>query len=96
MGKFTTTLYQICVIYGKYQVGKYGKSFVYIKQVVARGTLLSYLDFNERCYIHTDAINIYLGSVIIQEDKPINIYSCKGTGMQTQYKVTENKLIIIV
>ena len=63
---------------------------------MARDTLLTYLDFNKRFEIHTNAIAFQLGAVIGQKDKPITFYSGKLTCAQQWYTVTERELISIV
>ena len=50
-------------------------AFSKIKRIVARDTLLSYLDFNEKLKIHTDARDFQLGVVTIQKGKLISLYS---------------------
>ena len=67
-----------------------------IKQIVARNTLLIYPDFNERFDIHTDASGFQLVALIIQYGKPIDFYSRKLMGPQSQYAVTEKELLSIV
>ena len=67
-----------------------------IKRTVAHNTLLAYPDFNKRFYIHTDASDYQLGAVIIQEAKPIALYSRKLTKTQERYTVTEKELLSIV
>ena len=72
------------------------KSFDDIKRDFSQDTLLAYPDFNKRFDIHMDAGNYQLGSVIIQNGKPISFYSRKPTGPQTRYTVTEKELLSIV
>ena len=67
-----------------------------IKRTVARDTLLAYPDFNKHFYICTDASDHKLGAVIIQEGKPIALYSHKWTKTQKRYTVTEKELLSIV
>ena len=64
-------------------------AFYEIKRIVACNTLLTYLDFNEKIKIHTDASGFQLGAVISQKDKPIAFYSRKLTDFQQQYTITE-------
>ena len=47
------------------------KAFEDIKKVISREVLLSYADFNKLFKIHTDASDYQLGSVILQNNKPI-------------------------
>ena len=46
-------------------------AFDEINRIVARNTLLNYLDFNENFKSHTDARNFQLGAVISQKGKPV-------------------------
>ena len=70
--------------------------FEEIKRIVARDTLLTYLDFNESFEIHAYASAFQLGAVIIQKDKYIDSYSRKLTDAQQQYIVKEKELLSIV
>ena len=49
-------------------------SFDKIKRIMARDTLLTYPYFNETFKIRTDASAFQLGSVIVQNCKPIALY----------------------
>ena len=53
------------------------KAFDTIKKLVSGETLLFYLNFNKPFAIHIEAIQIQLGAVISQDDKPIALYSRK-------------------
>ena len=59
-------------------------------------TLLSYPGLNRKFDIHTDAIDYQLGTVIIQEGKPIAFYIRKSTDLQTRYTVTEEEYLSLV
>ena len=63
---------------------------------MARDTLLTYPDSNEKFKIHTDARNLKLGAVILQKGKPINFYSRKCTEPQQGYIVTERELLSVI
>ena len=67
-----------------------------IKRIVARDTLLTYSDFNEKFKINTDASAFQLGAVISQKGKPINFYSGQITDAQHWYTVTEKEIPSIV
>ena len=56
------------------------KSFEEIKRIATHDTLLSYHDFNKRFDIHTDDSYCEIGSLIIQEVKPVAFYSRNLTG----------------
>ena len=64
------------------------KAFNKIKQIVAGNTLLIYPDFNECFDIHSDASNFQLGTVIIQNGKPISLCIRKLTPEQSLYTAT--------
>ena len=72
------------------------KAFDDIKCAIYQDTLLAYPDFNKRFDIHTGATNYQLGSVIIQNVKPIALYIQKLIGPKTRYTVTENEFLSIV
>ena len=63
---------------------------------MAREVILSYPDFNKPFEIFTDASNVQLGSVIVQDGKPIAFYSRKLNPAQTRYTTTERELLSIV
>jgi RNase H-like domain found in reverse transcriptase/Reverse transcriptase (RNA-dependent DNA polymerase) len=48
-----------------------------VKRVISKETLLSFPDFNKPFHVYTDASNYQLGSVIMQDDKPLAFYSCE-------------------
>ena len=52
-------------------------AFENINHIVARDTLLTYLDFNKTFKIHTDTRAFQLGAVINHRYKPITFYSKK-------------------
>ena len=60
------------------------KAFDDIKHALAQDTLLAYTYFNRHFDIHIDS------------REPIAFYSRKLTGLQTQYLVTEKKLLSVV
>ena len=71
-------------------------AFGEINRIVARNTLLTYLDFNEGFKIHNYASNFQLGEVIIQKGKLIALYGRKFTDYQRRYTVTLRGLLSIV
>ena len=46
--------------------------------------------------IHTDALDVQLGAVIIQEGKPLGFYSQKSSKAQFNYTMKEKEILIIV
>ena len=63
---------------------------------MARDTLLTYPDFNEDFYIHTDDSDLKLGAVILYKGKPSALYGRKRTESQQRYTVTEQELLRII
>jgi RNase H-like domain found in reverse transcriptase len=53
------------------------EAFNKIKQAITDDVMLSFLDFNKPFEIHTDANDFHLGSVIMQDCKPVAFYSRK-------------------
>jgi hypothetical protein len=51
------------------------KAFELIKKRMSRETLLSLSDFAKPCHINADASDYQLGSVIMQDGKPLAFYS---------------------
>ncbi len=72
------------------------QAFQRMKDIVIKEVMLSYPDFNKPFEIHTDASQTQLGSVILQDNKPIAFYSRKLNPAQTRYTTTEKELLSIV
>ena len=72
------------------------KAFDTMKRIMALEMLLAYPDFNKEFHIYTDASNIQLRAVIVQEGRPVAFFSRKLTPAQTRYTVTEQELLLIV
>jgi RNase H-like domain found in reverse transcriptase len=67
-----------------------------IKWVISKETLLSFPDFNKPFHVYTDASNYQLGSVIMQDNKPLAFYSRKLNPAQKRYTAREQELLSIV
>ena len=67
-----------------------------IMWIFACNTLLTYPDSNKKFEIYTNASDIWLGSVIRKEVKPISFYSIKLTKPQKGYKLTKKELRNII
>jgi RNase H-like domain found in reverse transcriptase len=67
-----------------------------IKKLIAKETLLTYLNFKKPFEIHTDARKVQLGACISQEGKPVAFYSRKLNPAQTRYTTKERELLSIV
>jgi RNase H-like domain found in reverse transcriptase len=48
-----------------------------MKKLIAKETLLTYLNFNKMFEIHTDASKVQLRACILQEGRPVAFYSRK-------------------
>ena len=72
------------------------KAFREIKCVMAKETILAFTDFSKPFHIYTDASNISLGVVIMQDDKPLAFYSRKLNNAQKKYTTGEQELLSIV
>ncbi len=71
-------------------------AFERIKQMVSRETLLSFPDFTQTFHVYMDASKRQLGSVIIQNNRPIAYYSRKLNTAQQKYPTGEQELLSIV
>jgi RNase H-like domain found in reverse transcriptase len=63
-----------------------------IKRVISKETLLSFLDFNKPFHVYADASNYQLGSIIMQDNKPLAFYSHKLNPAQKRYTTGEQEL----
>jgi hypothetical protein len=72
------------------------KVFQLIKQIMSRETLLSFPDFFKPFHIHADASDYQLGSVIMQDGKPLAFYSRKLDNAQRNYTTGAQELLSIV
>ena len=72
------------------------ESFINLKKMVAKETLLAYPDWSKPFIVHTDASDYQLGAVISQDDKPIAFFSRKLNRAQKNYTTTEKELLSIV
>ena len=72
------------------------EAFDKIKQAITNDVMLSFPDFNKPFEIHTDASDFQLGSVIMQERKPIAFYSRKLNSAQRNYTTGEREMLSIV
>jgi transposase InsO family protein len=72
------------------------QAFEKVKTVISRETLLAYPDFNSDFHIFTDASDFQLGSVIMQNNRPLAFYSRKLNPAQRRYTTGEQELLSIV
>jgi hypothetical protein len=72
------------------------KSFEHIKKIMSRETLLSFPAFSKTFHIYADASDYQLGSVIMQDGKPLAFYSRKLNSAQRNHTTEEQELLSIV
>jgi RNase H-like domain found in reverse transcriptase len=72
------------------------EAFNKIKQAIMDDVMLSFPDFNKPFEIHTDASDIQLGSVIMQDRKPAAFYSRKLNPAQRNYATGKREMLSIV
>ena len=64
--------------------------------MVSSDTLLSYPYWTIPFTVQTDAYDKYLGTVIIDNNKPIGLFSRRLSNSQHNYTMTEKELLAIV
>ena len=60
-----------------------------MKSLIAKETILAYLDFSKKFPIHTDASDVQLGALLMKEGKPLAFYSQTLSKVQLNYTITE-------
>ena len=56
---------------------EWNKEFWLMKLLIAKDTILAYPYFSKKFTIHTEASDVQLGAVIMEEGKPLDFYSRK-------------------
>ena len=71
-------------------------AFEEMKRIMSQETLLTFPDFNKTFHVYTDASDYQMGSVIMQDGKPLAFYSRKLNSAQKNYTTGEQELLSIV
>ena len=72
------------------------EAFNKIKEIMARDVILAYPDYLLPFDIYTDASQRQLGAVIVQNNRPVVLFSRKLSVTQQKYSVAELELLSIV
>ena len=72
------------------------RAFKATKQMVARDILLAYPDHNKPFVIKTDASDYQLGAVILQDQKPVAMFSRKLNAAQQRYATPDKEAVCII
>ncbi len=72
------------------------EAFCKMKHAIEIETMLTYPDFTQPFFVHTDASSKQIGGVISQNGRPLGFFSKTLTDVQQRYPVTEQELLAIV
>ena len=64
--------------------------------MLCKHTVLAYPDFKKPFDLYTDASDLQLGATLVQDGKPIGLYTRKLNSAHTEYTIGEKELLDIV
>jgi len=71
-------------------------AFEELKKTIASETMLFFPDYTKPFDLYTDASDVQLGAVLMQENRPIAFFSRKLTSYQRNYGVGQKEMLCIV
>ena len=71
-------------------------AFAALKDAISKEPVLRLLDFGKPFEVHTDASNLALGGVLVQEGHPVAFESRKLNDTERQYSVHEKEMTAVV
>ena len=72
------------------------KAFEATKKAMSKDIMLAYPNYNMPFEVYTDASSRQLGAVIVQDNRPIALFSRKLSIAQQKYSITELELLSII
>jgi hypothetical protein len=72
------------------------KAFEVLKQALQNNIVLRYPDYSKPFVVQTDASDVGIGAVLLQDNQPISFYSRKLSDAEINYAVYDKELLAIV
>jgi hypothetical protein len=72
------------------------RAFNLLKEALQRDVVLQYPDYSRPFVVQTDASNLGIGAVLLQDGQPVSFYSRKLSDAEINYAVYDKELLAIV